>query len=191
MSSSEEGLPHGEGAAAMAASTSFGFTNYLSQSSVATPFPRVPPLGREEAYYAKRAKRAERDGDVHLRCAYKVAQYITLALDPSLQWDEKVKYFQHALDRHCGPPPYPDDETWVFYGKLADMVRERAGAEALRLASQEDDLYAARVNMGQRRSVIEDEADRFFSKFITGEHCAEYFNEEAFEQLKMLRNAWV
>jgi hypothetical protein len=191
MSSSKEGSPHGDGAADLAASTTFGSTNPLSHTGVATSLLRIPPLGRSEAYYASRAKRAERDGDVHLRCAYKVAQYITLALDVNLEWDEKVKYFQHALDRHCEAPPYPDDETWVFYGKLADMVRENAGREALRLASQEDDLYAARIKMGQRRGVIEDEAEQYFSKFITGDQCPEYFNEEAYEQLKMLRNAWI
>lgn len=153
--------------------------------------PEVPVLGRKELYYAQRARRAGRAGDMHSRCAYKAAQYITLALDPQLAWDEKVKYFQHALDRHCEPPAYPDDATWIFYGKLSDLVRQHAGREALRLASEEDDLYAARLSMGQRREVIEDEAERFFSQFIVGEECPEWLNEAAFEQLKILRNHWI
>ena len=155
------------------------------------PLPKLPTIGREEAYYAKRARRAERDGDVHGRCAYKVAQYITLALEPSLEWDEKVRYFQHALDHHCEPPPYPSDDLWIFYGKLADLVRQHAGREALRMASQEDDLYAARLAMGQRREVIENEAEEFFARLIPGDGCPEWMNEADFTALKILRNQWI
>ena len=43
----------------------------------------------------------------------------------------------------------------MFYRSLADLVRQYAGQEALRLASVEDDLYAARLAMGQTREKIE------------------------------------
>ncbi len=175
----------------MIASTTIGFARSNGVGGTIAPMPKVPVLGRKELYYAQRAKQAERAGDVHSRSAYKAAQYITLALDPLLAWDVKVKYFQHALDRHCDPPPYPDDATWIFYGKLSDLVRQHAGREALRLASQEDDLYAARLSMGQRRAVIENDAERFFAQFAAREACPNWLNEAAFEQLKILRNHWI
>lgn len=154
--------------------------------------PRIPVIGREEAYYARRAKRAADEDDAHARCGFKTAQYVTLALNPRLSWRDKVKYFQHALDRHCQTPPYPDDETWMFYAQLANLVREHASREALRLASTEDDLYAARLAMGQRREVIENEAEQFFGQFFpAGDECPDWLNADAFEQLQILRNHWI
>src|SRR4051812_48035664 len=110
--------------------------------------PPMPEIGHPESFYAKKVHEADREGDVHKREAFKVGQYITLALDPHLEWDEKLKYFRHALKRHCVPPPLPDDSVWMFYRRLQDLVRQHAGQEALRLVSQEDDLYAARLAMG-------------------------------------------
>src|SRR5574340_698393 len=89
--------------------------------------PPLPVIGRPESYYAKLAHEAERTADVHAREAAKVGQYLTLALDPALAWEEKIKYFVHALRRHCQPPPFPDDEVWTFYRQLADLVRQHAG----------------------------------------------------------------
>lgn len=176
----------------MTAFTTIGSERIKRTSGVKVALPRIPVIGREEAYYAKRARRAERDGDVYARCAYKAAQYITLALNPLIEWREKVKYFQHALDRHCEPPPYPDEATWMFYAQLADLVRENASREALRLASVEDDLYAARLAMGQRREIIENEAEQFFAQFFPhGDECPEWLNADAFEQLQILRNHWI
>src|SRR5690348_10927596 len=117
-------------------------------------FPALPEIGHPESYYAKRVHEADRVGDVHKREAYKVGQYVTLALDRHLEWEEKLKYFRHALKRHCVPPPLPDDAVWMFYRSLADMVRQHAGQEALRLASNEDDMYATRVGMGQDRAEL-------------------------------------
>ncbi|HEX2973606.1 MAG TPA: hypothetical protein VHP11_14825, partial [Tepidisphaeraceae bacterium] len=119
--------------------------------------PPMPPVGRPESFYAKLAHDAERAGDAHAHEAAKVGQYITLALDEALSWDDKLKYFRHAIKRHCQPPPFPEDEVNQFYKGLADLVRQYAGQEALRIASREDDLYAARLNMGQPREGIEDE----------------------------------
>jgi hypothetical protein len=175
-----------------------GGAGYLHDSAVfdaahapGLPIPRIPPLGRDERYYARGARHAERDEDVYLRCAHKTVQYITLALNPTLEWEEKLKYFHHALERHCVPPPYPDDATWMFFRTLADLVRQHAGREALRLASREDDFFAARLAIGQRREVIEEEAERLFTRLVPQEQCPDYFNEEDFLQLKILRNQWI
>ena len=46
--------------------------------------------------------------------------------------------------------------------RLTDVVRQHAGTEALRIASREDDLYAVRLNMGQSRDKIEEDAEAFF-----------------------------
>ena len=75
----------------------------------------------------------------------KVGQYITPALDYRLRWSKKLRYFEHALRRHCNPPQLASDEVWMFYRNLAHLVREHCGKEALRLASEEDDRYAERL----------------------------------------------
>jgi hypothetical protein len=152
----------------------------------------MPEIGRPESYYAKLVHEADKQGDVHAHEAAKVGQYITLALDPNLSWEQKLKYFRHALKRHCQPPPYPDDDVWMFYHQLADLVRQYCGYEALRLASTEDDLYAARLSMGQSREKIEDEAEQFFLKLMgSGDHCPEWFNETDWAQLKLIRDQWI
>jgi hypothetical protein len=153
-------------------------------------FPPLPQIGQPESYYARQAHQAERVGDRHAKEASKVGQYVTLAVDPRLSWDEKLKYFNHALKRHCVPPPLPDDDVWMFYRSLADLVRRYAGQEALRLASQEDDLYAARLAMGQTREKIENEAEEFFAKLVPSE-CPDWLNEEDYSQLKLIRDQWI
>ena len=153
-------------------------------------FPPLPEIGHPETYYAKQVHRADKRGDQHAHEAYKVGQYVTLGLNPYLPWPDKLKYFRHALKRHCVPPPLPDDDVWMFYRGLADLVRKYAGQEALRLASTEDDLYAARLGMGQTREKIEDEAESFFAKLVPHE-LPEWFNEEDYGQLKLIRDQWI
>jgi hypothetical protein len=92
------------------------------------------------------------------------------------------------------PPPYPDDDVWLFYKSLADLVRQFCGQEALRLACQEDDLYEARIGMGQERDKIEEDAEKFFKRIMGEgalEHCPEWFNETDWNQLKMIRDQWI
>ena len=162
----------------------------LAMQGQTRQLPPLPQIGHPEAYYAKQVHLADRNSDRHSHEANKVGQYVTLALDPHLTWDEKLKYFRHALKRHCVPPPLPDDDVWMFYRSLADLVRQYAGQEALRLTSTEDDLYAARVSMGQTREKIEDEAEQFFARIVPGE-CPEWFNEEDYGQLKLIRDQWI
>jgi hypothetical protein len=155
-------------------------------------FPPMPPIGRPESFYAKLAHEADKMGDLHAHEAAKVGQYVTLALDPALTWDDKLKYFRHAIKRHCQPPLYPDDDVWVFYKNLAELVRQHCGAEALRLMSREDDLYAARLSMGQEREMIENEAEEFFGKIMgSDEHKPDWFSETDWGQLKLIRDQWI
>jgi hypothetical protein len=80
----------------------------------------------------------------------------------------------------------------MFYQQLANLVRQYAGQEALRIASSEDDLYAARVSMGQNREKIEDEAEAFFGKLLgSAESCPEWFSETDWQQLKLIRDQWI
>jgi hypothetical protein len=154
--------------------------------------PTMPEIGRPENYYAKIVHSADKQGDVHMREAAKVGQYITLALDPNLTWENKLKYFRHAIKRHCVAPPYPDDDVWMFYQQLAELVRQYCGHEALRLSSAEDDLFAARLSMGQSREKLEDEADEFFRAVMSsGDQCPEWFNEADWLQLKLIRDQWI
>lgn len=153
--------------------------------------PAMPPIGRPESFYAKLAHQADKAGDVHAHEAAKVGQYITLAMDSTLPWVEKLKYFRHALKRHCQPPPFPEEEVWVFYRTLADLIRQHAGAEALRIASREDDLFAARLAMGQTREKIEEDAEEFFTRLIPMEEQPEWFNGDDWAQLKLIRDQWI
>lgn len=155
-------------------------------------FPDLPVIGQPESYYAKGIHDADRRNDVYSHEVFKVGQYVTLALDPTLSWEDKLKYFRHCLRRHCQPPPYADEDVWVFYGKLADFVRQYCGQEALRMASQEDDMYAARVSMGQSREDIEDDAEAFFGKVLgSGDTCPDHFNQADWQQLKLIRDQWI
>jgi hypothetical protein len=163
---------------------------FASMAAQMHALPSMPEIGHAESYYAKMVHEADRRGDPHAREAYKVGQYVTLALDRNLTWEEKLKYFKHALKRHCAPPPLPDEPVWLFYRSLANLVKQHAGQEALRLVSTEDDLYAARLNMGQTRETIENEADQFFARLIPPE-CPEWLNEEDYQQLKLMRDQWI
>ncbi len=154
--------------------------------------PDLPEIGHPESYYAQRVHEADRLGDTNLREAHKVGQYTTLAVDPSLTWEQKLKYFSHALRRHCNPPPVPDEKTWVFYRDLAELVRSHAGQEALRLAMMEDDLYDKRLKLGVPRDRIEAEAELFFARLLGNvNRCPDYFDEEDWRQLKMIRDQWI
>lgn len=154
--------------------------------------PALPGINHPESYYAKLAHDTEQSGDVHAHEAAKVAQYITLGLDPSLPWEEKVKYFRHAIRRHCVAPPYSDEDVTQWYERLAQLVRQHAGQEALRVASEQDDMFAARLSMGQDRDAIEDEAEELFSKLLgAGEECPDWFTDEDWLQLRMIRDQWI
>jgi hypothetical protein len=154
-------------------------------------FPSMPEIGRPETFYAKMVHRADKSGDNFAHEANKVGQYITLAMNPNLLWEQKLKYLSHALKRHCQPPPFPDDEVWMFYRQLADLVRQYAGQEALRLACTEDDLYAARLSMGQLRDKIAEDAEIFFGRLVSGDQPPPWFNDEDYRQLKMIRDQWM
>jgi hypothetical protein len=168
----------------------------LRRDNVMQPLPRqlpeLPEIGYPEAFYARRVKQADLVGDTHTREAYKVAQYVTLALAPHVEWQDKLRYFRHALRRHCAPPPLPSDDVWMFYQRLADLVRVHAGNEALKLAVKEDEIYANRLSIGSTRERIRPEAVRFFDNLLgTGESCPEHFSQEDWEQLRMIRAQWV
>lgn len=168
------------------------FTADIGPSRAGTIFPALPEIGHPEMHYAKLAKHAEHQGDHHLHEAAKVGQYVTLALDHSLTWQQKLRYFRHAMDRHCIPPKFADDACWAFYKDLADLIREYAGREALRLASAEDDAYAARIEMGQLREKVEADAEEFFMMLMgRAMDCPVWFLHEDWDQLKLIRDQWI
>jgi hypothetical protein len=156
-----------------------------------TQLPPLPEIGHPEAWYARKVHDADRSGDKHSHEAHKVGQYVSLGLDPHLDWEEKLKYFKHALKRHCQPPPLPDDNVWMFYRQLTALVQQHAGQEALRIACTEDDLYATRISMGQTRDQIENEAEIFFNRITPSDECPNWFCEADYDQLKLIRNQWI
>lgn len=153
--------------------------------------PPLPPIGRPESFYAHQVHLADKLGDPHAHEANKVGQYITLGIDRRLSWESKLKYFDHALRRHCVPPPLPDEELWLFYRGLADLVRRYAGEEALRLASEKDDEFARRLASGQSRETILDDACTFFGTLIgfSGTQPG-HFSAQDWAQLKLIRDQW-
>jgi hypothetical protein len=154
--------------------------------------PQMPQIGQPESHYARQVQLADKLGDLHLHEANKVGQYVTLAVEPRLTWEKKLKYFDHALRRHCNPPPLPDDETWMFYQQLGNLVRYHCGEQALRLASRMDDEYARRLTAGEQRASIVADARHFFYDLMTlGEHKPTHFNEEDWGQLKLIRDQWI
>ena len=154
--------------------------------------PSMPEIGHPESFYARKVHEAERAGDTHMREAFKVGQYVTLAMDPSLSWEQKLKYFSHAMRRHCNPPPVPDERTWIFYRTLAELIRAHCGAEALRLAMLEDDLYDKRCKAGVDRAKIETEAEVFFDRILgPRDRCPDWFDDEDWKQLKLIRDQWI
>ena len=66
-------------------------------------FPPMPEIGRPEAWYAKMVHRADKAGDTFAHEAFKVGQYVTLAMDQHLTWEQKLKYLNHALKRIFAP----------------------------------------------------------------------------------------
>ena len=154
--------------------------------------PPLPQIGHPESYYARLAKQAEREGDIHLHEAAKVGQYITLALDPGIDWDAKRRYFRHAVKRHCAPPQVSSELVEVYYTRLTDLVMHHAGAEALRLASGEDDRYACRLAGGEQRRTIMEDAVEFFANLMgVDDTCPTHFKEEDWLQLRIIRNQWI
>jgi hypothetical protein len=154
--------------------------------------PPLPEIGHPESYYAHQIHRADRLGNRHAREAFKAAQYVTLAMDPRLKWEQKLRYFSHALRAHCTAPPLAPESVWMFYGRLADLVRTQAGTEALRLAGREDDSWASQLQRGVSRDQLRLEAAMFFRRLV-GEDGKkpEYLNSEDWEQLRILRQTWI
>ncbi|HYE19305.1 MAG TPA: hypothetical protein VEA69_12725 [Tepidisphaeraceae bacterium] len=161
----------------------------------AHPLPKLPDVGRHEAYYAEMLRRADCAGDAIAHESWKVGQYITLGLDRSLSWEKKFRYFDHAMRRHCQPPEHADEKVLTYFRSLADLVRKHTGAEALRVASREDDLYALRLKAGQDRKLIARDAAVFFDALFRGpvdaDDCPDWLDEDDFAQLMLLRAQWV
>ena len=165
------------------------------------PLPALPKVGRDPHKYATDAKQALATEDHHAHEAAKVGLYITLAMDPNLDWKDKLKYFAHAMEHHCHPPPFPEDDVFEFYSKLKHLVQEYSGREAIRLASAQDDFYAARLSMGQTRDNIEDEAEAFFMSLLAcsilqddsapSDICPTHFNLDDWMVVKMIRDQWI
>jgi hypothetical protein len=157
--------------------------------------PRLPPMpeiGLDEHVYALQARQADDRADRHAREAAKVALYITIALRPKMTWHEKLRHFTHALNKHCHVARVGDHRVWNFYHELAVLVKTYCGQEALRLASHEDDLYAARLSMGIDRETIELDAERFFDELIgSGKECPEYLLPDDFTMIRMIRDQWI
>jgi hypothetical protein len=154
-------------------------------------FPALPDIGHPESHYAQLARKADLLGDHYGREAAKVGQYITLAMDPRLDWLSKRRYFEHALRRHCMAPPLSSLEVSGFYQSMAAQVRKYAGQEALRLASDEDDQYVLLTKSKVPRHVIVGKAQVFFGTLM-GMHLQrpDWFGEEDWAQLKMIRAQW-
>jgi hypothetical protein len=155
-------------------------------------FHPLPVIGYPETYYAKHIQQADKAGDAHAHAAFKVGQYVTLALDHKINWDEKLRFVKHTLKHHCATPADGDDQMKEFYRRLCELVKRHAGQEALRLARAENDSYSLRVDTGTPREEIESEAEVFFTNLMGHtDTCPEWFTKETWAQLKMIRDKWI
>lgn len=157
------------------------------------PLPPMPKIGLPEETYLHVAHKAERNGDDLVFEAAKVGQYVSLALrDPDAPWTTKLKFFRHALKRHTQPPEHADEMTKQWFGRLGRLVKAHAGAEALRLAVEMDEVYEARVSMGQTPEQIADDAEKFFDQICPMcDHCPPIYNEEEWQKLTSIRDRWI
>ena len=157
--------------------------------------PRLPPLpeiGQDEHVYANLARLADERADREARDAAKVGLYVSLAIHRPMSWDQKLRHFRHALEKHCRVSRNSSVRVWNYYHALAHLVREHCGQEALRLASRKDDVYAARVAMGISREEIERGARTFFRELIgEGIDCPEHMLPDDFIMIRMIRDQWI
>jgi hypothetical protein len=154
-------------------------------------FPPMPELGHSEKYYKLLAADAETNHSPHAREAAKVGQYVTLGITDDVSPFEKMKYFRHAIRRHCTPPPAADDVVVGFYERLAMFAREHAGKTAMKIASDEDDRFAMRLRDGELRPKVVIEARQFYERFLgVSEGCPECFNPEDWSHLRLMRDYW-
>ena len=153
--------------------------------------PPMPPIGHPESYYARQIHRADKYGQTHIRESLKVGQYVTLGIDPHLRWEQKRRYFEHAIRRHCCPPPLAPEYLWLFYMQLKDMVKQYAGQEAMKICSREDDRLAERVRLGESRARISEDARAFFRQLMGEGKKPDYFSEDDWHQLAVLRDNWL
>lgn len=159
----------------------------------ATGVPRMPRVGLPEKIYLKAAHDASAKGDDLTHEAAKVGQYLSLAAkDPDASWPSKVKLYRHALKRHSRPPERADKPTRAWFAKLADHVRKHAGAEALRLAAEQETFFNARLAMGQTADDIVGDAEEFFDDVCPYcDTCPALYLEDDWRQLKEMRDRWI
>ena len=152
--------------------------------------PPLPEMGETEKVYGKRAQHAEKSGDVYGASANKVAQYVTLGLDPALDWTGKVRYFEHALKKHAAPKPPIDDQVIAFYQQLQELVKQHAGAEALKYVYQEDAVLQERKEKKEPSFKLRSDAAQFFKQFLPHGDKPDWFNNADYRELIAIRNKW-
>ncbi|HEY2586297.1 MAG TPA: hypothetical protein VGI81_11090 [Tepidisphaeraceae bacterium] len=154
-------------------------------------FHPLPVIGHPEAWYTKHIEQADAAGDHLAHCAYKVGQYVTLALDPKRPWEEKVKYFRHCLKRHCTPAGEADPDTLAFCDKLRALVLRYGSQEARKMARHEHDAYAMRLDFGVPKDTLAEEAEVFFPRILGHGACPDYLTQEAFQEICVMRDRWI
>jgi hypothetical protein len=154
-------------------------------------FPPMPEIGHTEIYYANLAHRAQKAYDTTARDCHKVGHYVTLGCRRLLDWPAKLRYFRHALDHHCIPPPYGKDDIQSYYRELTYLVRDHCGREALRLIRLSNDDFSRRILEGETSESVRNAADELFRQFIPSEECPDWFCPEDFAGMKMMRGKWL
>ena len=154
--------------------------------------PSLPEIGLPETFYAKQVAHADKMGNHHAARIIQGGPIRYVSAAPRLRWEQKRRYFRHAIKAHCVGPAMAPNPVLKFYARLGAFVRGHAGAEAIRLASREDDAWAAQLTRGVPRDQIRADAAKFFRDLL-GEHdtIPEYLNREDWDQLRILRRQWL
>jgi len=158
----------------------------MSVQQQASRFHPLPVIGHPDIFYVKQIESAERAGDVHALESQKVGRYITLAMDPAMPWEEKLRHLLHAMKRHCTPVEGAAPDVQAFYQRLADLVRRHAGQEALRFLAKETASLRLRQQTSDPAVLRQQVAE--LRKRVVGDTnaCPRWMTQEAWDQVSRL-----
>lgn len=157
----------------------------------ANRFHPLPVIGHPDSFYVKQIQQADQAGDVHARESYKVGRYVTLAMNPMMPWEEKLRHFLHALKRHCVAPAGSSEDVMHFYEKLAHLVRRHAAQEAVRMIAKETDAYRRRQFKGESPQTLKQECQEIRARaFGDVANCPEWMLRDSWEQIHAMCRPW-
>lgn len=158
----------------------------MSVQQQTSRFHPLPVIGHPDTFYVKQIELAEKAGDIHALESQKVGRYVTLAMDPAMPWEEKLRHLLHAMKRHCAPPPGATSEVQAFYQRLTELVRRHASQEALRFLAHETESQRLRGQLSDP-AVLHHKAVELRKRIVgDADACPKWMTQEAWDQINRL-----